>query len=248
MPRRLGKGLWFGLATVALSTFLNLPSNALAGNPYLEVLAEHETASGPAFLAANATDEQVRAWLVERSIPFRELDEPVPGIRLPGRLTGPLHGVHIHGTQYQKDTFTTPYELLDGRLALVLDEFAKLLARHQIVEAVHYTMFRPSPKAVTGEGLTRHAGGLAIDLALLRRADGTWLSVEKDWSPRLGAKTCGPSARRLDNPRGQELLELVCAAREARLFHYALTPHFDRPHATHVHLEIKPGVKWLIYH
>ncbi len=248
MPRSLRSRLCLGFAQAALSVFVALPSNALAANPYLEVLGERDTAEGPAFLAANASNDQVRAWIEDRAIPFCESEQPVPGIRLPGRLTGPLHGVHIHGTQSKKDTATTPYEILDGRLALVLDEFAQLLARHGIVEVVHYTMFRPSPTAVAGEGLTRHAGGLAIDVGLLRRADGSWLSVEKDFSPRLGAKTCGPNARRLQNPRGQELLDLVCEARDARLFHYALTPHFDRPHATHIHLEIKPGVKWLLYH
>lgn len=241
---------WLGRVALLLATgsVAMCPREALGSNPYLEVLATTDIEAAPAYVYANATNDEVRRLLTSRQIPFAELGEPAPGVRLPGRLTGRLHGVWIHGTERAENAATTPYEILDGRLALALDDFAAVLTRHGIIEVVHYTMYRPAaspPEA--GVGLFRHAGGLAIDIGVMRRANGTRLSVEKDWSPAIAARTCGPNGRVPEGVNGRELVSLVCEARDLRLFHYALTPHFNRPHSTHVHFEVKPGVKWLLY-
>ena len=37
---------------------------------------------------------------------------------------------------------------------------------------------------------------------------------------------------------------LVCQAVERSLFQVVLTPHHDRAHGNHVHLELKPEVNW----
>jgi hypothetical protein len=37
---------------------------------------------------------------------------------------------------------------------------------------------------------------------------------------------------------------MVCAAVSADLFQVVLTPHYDRAHGNHVHLEVVPGVPW----
>ena len=215
-----------------------------ASNPYLEVPAAAVMQSSPAYRYANASDNEVRRWLSERQIPFSERSEPVPGVRLPGRLTGPLHGVWIHGTNARRIA-KSPYEILDGRLALALDDFCQLLSTHQIVELVHFTILRPNRAAT--KPLTRHPGALAIDLAELKRADGTWLRVKRDFAPALGAKTCGAGATKPDSESGRLLQTMLCEARVRGLFHYALTPHFDAAHVDHFHLEIKPTVKWFLY-
>jgi hypothetical protein len=36
----------------------------------------------------------------------------------------------------------------------------------------------------------------------------------------------------------------VCQAVENSLFQVVLTPHHDRAHENHVHLELKPEVSW----
>jgi hypothetical protein len=201
----------------------------------------------PAYRYANASNDEIRQWLTERTLPFAEEPEPVAGVRLPGRLKGPLHGVWVHGTNpAQADTL--PYEIIDGRLALALDDFCEVLSKARIVEMLHYTIFRPSQKAtVNGVGLTRHAGALAIDVGALKRDDGTWLRVNRDWSPSPGAKTCGPGERTPESEFGQLLHAWVCEARHLGIFHYALTPHFDPAHSNHLHLEIKPTVRWFLY-
>jgi len=215
-----------------------------ASNPYLEAPLVSEMLSTPAYRYANASNDEVREWLEARQIPFVEIRDSIPGVRLPGRLVGPLHGVFIHGTDV-RHMADSPYEILDGRLALALDDFSQLLAENGIVELVHFTILRVKPTATTL--LTRHPGALAIDVGELKRNDGTWLRVKHDFEPAIGAKTCGTGATRLDSDAGRLLQALVCQARARGIFHYALTPHFDAAHADHFHLEIKPAVKWFLY-
>src|SRR5262249_10898933 len=50
---------------------------------------------------------------------------------------------------------------------------------------------------------TRHPGGFAIDVAVLHKKDGRWLSVAHMFHGRLGEKTCGAGARTPDDPDGK---------------------------------------------
>ena len=217
-------------------------------NPYLDVPAPGVSEASPAYTYANLENEAAYAELDRRGVPYRR-EEPGPeGVRAPIRLTGTLHGVEVHSALPPAERATTRYEVLDARLALALDDFCALLAEHEIVELVHYTMYRPgaSPKAENDSLPTRHPGGLAIDLGALRRRDGKWLDVGEVWRTDIGRKTCGAGAKRHDDARAQELVSLVCDAAAKRLFHYVLTPHYDKAHHDHLHLEIKPAVKWFL--
>ncbi len=95
---------------------------------------------------------------------------------------------------------------------------------------------------------TRHPAGLAIDVALLKKRDGQWISVAKDFGGKIGAKTCGDGVRTADTPEGRELRSLVCEANDQGVFTYVLTPNFNAAHYDHFHMEIKPAVKWFLYH
>jgi hypothetical protein len=237
---RLG---WLGAALLMLAS-----TGSRADNKYLEIPPKQAALASAAYRHANSSDEEVRDALRSRSIRYEPATPPLPGVRFPIRLTGPLRGVSIHSALPAEERGDSPFEILDGRLALVLDDLCRILARHGVVELVHYTMYRPSaatPKDRNGF-LPRHPGGLAIDLGALRKRDGQWLVVGSHWSPAIGSRTCGQGARRLDDPKGRELQSIVCEAYDARIFHYMLSPHFDRPHADHLHLEIKPIVEWFL--
>ncbi|WP_437732565.1 extensin family protein [Sorangium sp. So ce1335] len=95
---------------------------------------------------------------------------------------------------------------------------------------------------------TRHPAGLAIDVGALRKRDGTWMSVARHFHGRLGDKTCGEGAPQPELPEARELRSIVCEAADLGIFTYALTPNYDAPHADHFHMEIKPGVRWFLYH
>jgi hypothetical protein len=200
-------------------------------------------------------------------------------VRAPIRLTGRLHGVYLHSSLPAEKRMASPFELLDARLGLALDDFCALLERHDIDEVVHFTMYRPNvakpepgvarrpakksskpppPQATTSPKAsmrqhgtppgTRHPAGLAIDVALLHRKDGRWLSVQHDFHGHIGAKTCGEGAPSPENPDARELRALVCESSDLGLFTYVLTPDYNAAHADHLHMEIKPGVRWFLYH
>lgn len=398
--------------------------DALAASPFLEVPLREEAEQTPAYRYANMTNEQAFAELDRRGILYSKLAS-VTGVRAPIRLTGRLHGVLIRSSLPPEQRATTPFEILDARLALALDDFAVLLAKHDVEELIHYTMYRPnvptlsataptqaapasaapaksaaapardakaSPaakpdgrrasanrggsakrrasvdgKAVksdkprpaapstkkksgvdealeldaavlhdvaaephaacghdhgdpAGDALdvdplevdalaelaakaarpakraaakpgapsakpgapnvgatgaspgrpaqklraaalldekphgkwappgTRHPAGLAIDVGALIKRDGSVLSVASHFRGKIGERTCGLGAPVPESAGARELREIVCGAREAGVFTYALTPNYDAPHADHFHLEIKPGVAWFLYH
>ena len=214
-----------------------------------ELLLPPDAADSPASRYANLSNEGAIEELSRRSIAFERVTE-APGVRAPIRLLGPLHGVFIHSALPAEQRKTTPFEILDARLALALDDFARVLSNHDVVELVHFTMYRPSDDAKEGDTAvqTRHPGGMAIDVGALRKRNGTLLSVQSHWPPAIGATTCGTGARKLPGRPGRELESILCEAKDLRLFHCMLTPHFNRAHHDHMHLEIKPDTRWFLVH
>jgi hypothetical protein len=200
-----------------------------------------------AFRYANLGDPEVMKELDRRGIPWVPATPPLPGVRTPIRLSGPLHGVTIHSTLPEAERKSSAFEILDARLALALDDFCALLARHDVVEIVHYTMYRPPGELPPDwHKQIRHPAGLAIDVGAVRKADGRWLAVGPHWPSDIGAKTCGEGAREHWSRPGREIVSIACEAADLRMFHFILTPHFDAAHADHLHLEIKPDTRWFL--
>ena len=215
----------------------------------LELPKQDVVTSSPAYRYANLSNDAAFAELARRGIAFVRVTGGAPGVRAPIRLRGPLHGVTIHSSLPKSEWETTPFEILDARLALALDDFCAILSNHDVVELVHFTIYRPTdphPGDAELGGLGRHPGGLAIDVGALRKKNGANLSVATYWPSAIGAKTCGDGAQRLPTRRGRELVSIVCEAHDARLFSAMLTPHFNRAHHDHLHLELTPNVAWFM--
>lgn len=181
------------------------------------------------------------AELRRRRIAFTRVGE-ARGVVAPLRLAGPLSGVTFRSNLPASKSRTSPYDIYDCRLVLALDDFARVLAKHDIVEVVHLSVYRPVSKKVTLKGAgRRHGGALAIDAALFKTKDGRTLSVEKDFRPRrIGARPCPAPAS------ASELRKIACEAGDARLFNVLLTPHYNRAHHNHFHLEVTAGVRWTL--
>ncbi|MFW5739001.1 MAG: extensin family protein [Myxococcota bacterium] len=292
------------VALTAMAAALALvPWVAEASDPFLVAPAAEIVERSPAFRYANMSAQAALNELDRRKILYQQV-EPHGAVRTPIRLTGKLHGVHIHSALPEHERPTTPFEICDARFALALDDFSALLAKRDIVELIHYTMYRPSvawsslsqaspklgprwfersdlakksssakaegrPRAVAGSRRasgkrpvrdseakpgrsnatqSRHPLGLAIDPGAFVKRDGTVLSVASHFQGRIGAQTCGSGASVPQDPRAQELWSIVCETYDAKIFTYVLTPNFDRPHQDHFHMDIKPGVRWFLYH
>jgi hypothetical protein len=178
-----------------------------------------------------------------RGVVFRRVDE-ARGVAEPLRLDGPLHGVTFHSGIAPAERATSPFEIIDCRLALALDDFARQLAAHDVVEVVHLSIYRPPPVRAPRTP-SPHAHALAIDAASFVKRDGTSLIVERDFHGRIGAPTCGAGNGPIPaTPEALELRRIVCDAAGARLFNVALTPDFNWKHRNHFHLEVRADTKW----
>lgn len=212
------------------ATTANAPALPSSGNTALEYAAM----SGPSCIAE----------LKKRGIAFTAVDSAL-GVDTPVRIAGLLHGVDVHGNEPKAKRATSPYEILDCRLLLALDDFTRILAQHEVVEAVHMSMYRPPAKLPKDP--KRHDAALAIDLGFVVKKDGTKLSVLDHWHGYIGAKTCGNGAG--PSPATKEATEirkLLCDTADAKLFNVVLTPNYNKPHQNHFHLEVTRGVKWFI--
>lgn len=253
-------GARFGIAA-ALAALVGTPAagaRAGLGTPEAPVVEPDPTPSPspgeerapgdePALRYARLDPEECVAELARRRAPFVRVG-PVRGVLVPLRLTGPLHGVSFRSTVPTRQRSTTPWEIVDCRLALALDDFAVQLRAHDVVEVVHYSIYRPPPSGwPAGRVGSRHAGGLAIDAAWFVKSDGRKLEVERDFHGRIGAPPCGPrTAPEPATAQAIELRRIVCDAAEAKLFNVALTPDYNRAHFNHFHLEVAAGTHWFV--
>ena len=239
---RLSPRLLVGLCAGALSMTAAHASHAWALLP-----REAAPSPAPALTYGRLDAEGCQVELLRRGIPFTPVDS-ARGVLAPIRLEGALHGVTFHTGLSATAREHAPWEILDCRLALALDDFAAQLEKRDVVEVVHFSMYRPPvSKWPEGKLATRHPGALAIDAATFVKRDGTQLEVQRDFHGRIGASTCGPGAGpRPTTPEALELRGIVCDAAAAKLFNVVLTPDYNWPHRNHFHLEVTAGASWFV--
>ncbi len=191
--------------------------------------------------------------LSRRAIEFTRVDG-APGVVTPLRLPAGVGGV-VYRTEapaHLRDA--SPYDIFDCRLVLALSDFSRVLRAHDVDEVLLFSAYRPivSPGRRRRDGVTRHAGGLAIDARRFGKRDTAgrhvWLDVERDFHGRIGAPACGTGAARPSPPTSEarELRSIACEAADLHLFTAILTPSYDRAHQNHFHMEVTPGVRWYL--
>jgi hypothetical protein len=234
-----------GLALAAPTKAKPKPKAKPATSPHIDGSVAEPTAT-PAYRYGQLTIDECEAELTTRGITFDR--EPSRGSKEPVRLTSALHGVEFHTELTETKRTTSPYEVADCRLVLALDDFAAILAAHDVVEVLHYSIYRPPGKTWPEDKIgIQHIGALAIDAAKFIKSDGKKLEVERDFHGSIGAKTCGKAAApRPATPDSLELRSILCDAVDQHLFNVVLTPNHNRPHRNHFHLEVMADVKWFL--
>ncbi len=182
------------------------------------------------------------AELSRRHVPFVEA-APTLGVMAPVRLRGPLAGgVTIHSLLTPAEREKAAMEIFDCRLVLALDDFSGAVSKRGVVEMIHLSAYRPRAQfgcTAKYDG-KQHCGGLAVDIAELRRKDGTTLNVQRDFHGKIGSATC-PS-------RPNELWTIVCDAADKATFNVMLTPNFNAQHFNHLHVEVTPDAGSMLVH
>lgn len=222
-----------GVSAVVPAVAVSVPTSAPAiSHAYQQELPPRPRAA-PAHRTAKYSPAQCQAELRKRGIAVQR--GTAPGVATPVRLASPLQGV----------TFTAPgkrsvYGVLDCRLALALDDFARILARHEVVRVRVDNMYRPRARLPGRKNKSQHAYGLAADVMSFELSDGRVLLVEQDWQGAVGTPPCGPEARLQAEVETAILLRnMICEVAREGLFNHLLTPSYDAAHRDHLHLDIK---------
>jgi hypothetical protein len=182
--------------------------------------------------------------LLERSrVSFESVpSDAAPHVYAPIYLTSPLAGVH-----FGPHNGLSEHGMVDCRLAVALLAWAPYLQRAGVVRVEHFSTYRPGARVARSSRKSGHARALAIDAARFHLEDGRVLDIDADWDDReRGGEPC--DERRREDDSGRLLRGVVCAAVQHGLFQVVLTPHHDRAHQNHVHLELVPGVDWTYVH
>ena len=188
------------LASVAVSAATaNAAPHARSSQPKRHASSRFETPADadslPAVRYGAMIADECEAELTNRHISFHT--ETARGVLAPVRLTGPLHGVTFRTDLNEKQRATTPWEIGDCRLILAMDDFAAILATHDIVEVGHYSMYRTAAKSWPDDKIgAQHNGGLALDAARFIKSDGTDL----DRAQRLSRRDRREDVRRRRRP------------------------------------------------
>jgi hypothetical protein len=163
--------------------------------------------------------------------PARGIDTPI----VLGKFVRGVEFVPIHAAKRAR------IPLMDCRLALALDDLATIAADHGIARIHYSSIHRP------GRRSRGHGAGTAIDINEFIHKDGSVLNVLNDFAgAQIGSRTCGNGAPAPAAAKAVELRELVCAIDDANSFNLLLTPHYDRRHQNHFHLEVRRGIKWFL--
>ncbi|MFO0549451.1 MAG: extensin family protein [Polyangiaceae bacterium] len=206
-------------------------------------------ASAPSAKYAALSKDECFDALRSRKVGF-DIEEPSSGVVAPVRIKGALNGVVFRTELDAADRPTTPYEVMDCRLALALFDFAVILGKHGIDEAHIFSAWRPPERDWPADKpAKRHNGGLAVDVRRFMRAgpsanQGKDLVVLRDWEPARDVPPCAADARANLTGDAKEIRDIFCEADAERLFTSMLSPNYDGAHANHFHLEVTPAVKW----
>ena len=173
--------------------------------------------------------------------------ENVPGDAAP-QVYAPVYVTSaLSGVSFGAHNGLAEQSMLDCRLAVALLAWAPFLQQAGVVRVEHYSTYRPGARVARSSRKSGHARALAIDAARFHLEDGRVLEVDADWDEReRGGDPCGE--RRREDEAGRLLRRVVCDAVQNGLFQVVLTPHHDRAHQNHVHLELVPGVDWSYVH
>lgn len=203
-------------------------------------------ANAPATRYGKMSARTCLAEVRKRKLPVIALGE-VRGVPIPVRITGELHGVRVHSGLPKSQWASSPYEIVDCRMALAIDDFTALLAKHDVVELVHMSAYRPpSKKWPAGKPGKRHGAAMALDAAVFVKRDGTRLVVEKNFKGRRHSAPCPTNVRvsAHQSRETREIRSIFCEARDTGLFHVMLSPNFNWAHRNHFHLEVAAHPRW----
>lgn len=188
---------------------------------------------------AGLSFRECRRLLERSSVSYEAVpDDAAPHVYEPVYLLSPLSGVSFGPSHNASE-----HGMVDCRLAVALLAWAPILQNAGVVRVEHFSTYRRGARVARSSRTSGHARALAIDAARFHLEDGRVLDIDADWDQReRGGDPCKEGRR--EDQAGRLLRSVVCGAVERGLFQVVITPHHDRAHQNHVHLELVPDVDW----
>jgi ankyrin repeat protein len=161
------------------------------------------------------------------------------GVDFPVILKSKVGGVKFSHTGGNKK-----FSVMDCRLAVALVAWSPILNKHKVKEIEHMRAYAPGSKIGGRGNISFHSYALALDPAHYIYEDGTRLAVKEHWTERN--KSEGPCYAlevkdRIETKEQAMLRELICDTGNIDLFSVILTPHYNKAHHDHVHVELNPA-------
>lgn len=193
---------------------------------------------------ANLTEDACLRVLADQHVAYERVDRnDAVGVRTPIRVRGALAGIEV----MPRETGDELHGIMDCRMAVAVLAWAPALRQAGVQRIDHYSIYRPHAVVAGTSTRSGHASAMALDSAVYHFADGTRADVLNGWGDRTrGEDPCGEYEGESDQAKAMR--RAVCSAIHDEIFEIVLTPHYDRAHQNHVHLELRPDVNWAFIH
>jgi hypothetical protein len=160
-----------------------------------------------------------------KGVPVRPVPPQANPVPTPVELLGPVGGVWFRSLTDDRPL------IMACEMAARLPDLARVLARHGVRGVDVASAMRDRPR------ISFHHMGLGLDLPRFW-TDRGWLSVARHFEPSPDHPTCeGPPP---STPEGRKLLAIACELHQTGRFSSVLTPHYNRGHRDHFHLDARP--------
>lgn len=181
------------------------------------------------------TQAQCFKLLNKHQVKYKRLQK-ADYVKYPVQILSPIAGIRYTHTRRSKK-----YSVMDCRLVVALVGLGPVLKEFKVTDVYHMRTHTNGAR-VGGKGRTRrHHWALAIDIARLVTVDGENMDVKRDWADRRkGADPC--VAQDSDSKKHKTSRRLICKTAQQDIFHWILTPHYNKAHYDHFHVEIRENI------
>ncbi len=176
--------------------------------------------------------DQCSFILNEYDVQFEHLSG-INEVQIPIRLNSPVGGI-----KYSHTAGSKKFSIMDCRLAVTMIGWAPVLRKHQVKEVIHLRAFSPGATVGGGTKVSGHNYAMALDAAQFILNDDTKLVMNTDWTDRRHrADPCEPPDSG-DSAAQETLRAIACDTGGLDLFSVILTPHYNKAHYDHLHMEL----------
>ena len=211
----------------------------------------NERFKDPMYIAENSLGMNgLRLLSMDESDCFNTLDEhnvKYKRLNKTGEVKFPvLLESNVAGVNYKHTGNSRKFSVMDCRLVVALIGLRPVFEKYDIQTVNHMRVHAPGAR-IGGRGkVSGHHFGLAIDIARIEMADNENYEVIRDWKDRRHqVEVC--KAPDDESEKQSVLRKFICDIAEQDLFHWILTPHYNKAHYDHFHIEIRDGAGYLLF-